>query len=351
MITKNQKPKGNNIFLPEIQQKARTVLNNLIPNDADIILLDYPNTTNVGDSLIWLGEIAYLKSRKLKISYVCDVDNYNLASIKKVLNKKSVVLMHGGGNFGTVWKKIHTFRLKVLSDLPNIPIIQLPQTIYFDDESEVEVMKEAIKVQGNYTLLARSQPSYEFAKKSFAAPVYLCPDMAFFIGHIYRHQVEKVDQYILARTDIESSGELNKYTVSINKNVTYEVDDWLEPTLLEKLLYKVEIYSTLLRKWFDTNNIYLMVIWNYLSLQRLKRGVRMLSRGHFVVTDRLHAHILSILLNKPNVLIDNNYGKLKVFYHTWTFDYGYARLANNSEAIELAINELAVLPVNENAVK
>ncbi|WP_020184207.1 MULTISPECIES: polysaccharide pyruvyl transferase family protein [Methylotenera] len=350
MMTKNEQPKDSHIFLPEIQQKARTVLDSLIPNDADIILLDYPNTTNVGDSLIWLGEIAYLKSRKLKISYVCDVDNYNLASVKKVLNKKSVVLMHGGGNFGTVWKTIHAFRLKVLSDLPNIPIIQLPQTIYFEDESEVDVMSEAIKAQGNYTLLARSQPSYEFAKKSFATPVYLCPDMAFFIGHIHR-QVEKVDRYVLARTDIESSGELDKYTVSINKNLTYEVDDWLEPTLLEKLLYKVEMCSTLLRKWFDPDNQYLLLLWNYLSLQRLKRGVRMLSRGRFVVTDRLHAHVLSILLNKPNVLIDNNYGKLKVFYNTWTFDYGYAKLANNSDSIELAINELTVLPVNENAVK
>ncbi len=249
-----------------------------------------------------------------------------------------------------MWKTIHAFRLKVLSDLPNIPIIQLPQTIYFEDESEVDVMSEAIKVQGNYTLLARSQPSYEFAKKSFATPVYLCPDMAFFIGNIH-HQVEKVDRYVLARTDIESSGELDKYTVSINKNLTYEVDDWLEPTLLEKLLYKVEMYSTKLRKWLDPDNQCLLLLWNYLSLQRLKRGVRMLSRGRFVVTDRLHAHVLSILLNKPNVLIDNNYGKLKVFYNTWTFDYGYAKLANNSDSIELAINELAVLPVNENAVK
>lgn len=62
-------------------------------------------------------------------------------------------------------EKIHTFRLKVLNDLPNIPIIQLPQTIYFDDESKTAEMHAAIKKQGNYTLLARSQPSYEFAKK------------------------------------------------------------------------------------------------------------------------------------------------------------------------------------------
>lgn len=351
MMNQDEQPKSNQIFLPEIQQKARTVLDSLIPNDAQIILLDYPNTTNVGDSLIWLGEIAYLKSRNLKVIYTCDVENYNLASVQKVINKNTIVLMHGGGNFGTVWKKIHTFRLKVLNDLPNIPIIQLPQTIYFDDESKTAEMHAAIKKQGNYTLLARSQPSYEFAKKSFETPIHLCPDMAFFIGQLESCDTEKVDRYVLARTDIESSGELDHYADSINKKLTCEVDDWLEPALLEKLLYRIEMHSKLLRKWFDPNNTYLMSIWNYLSLQRLKRGVRMLSRGRFVVTDRLHAHILSILLNKSNVLIDNNYGKLKVFYNTWTFDYGYATLASSAELIEPAIDELAALPAKNKSVK
>ena len=108
-----------------LQAEARKVLDAIIPADAHIILLDYPNTTNVGDSLIWLGEIAYFNSRGLKPSYVCDVENYDVNAIKKILNKNSILLMHGGGNFGTVWKKIHNFRLQVLSDFPNIKIAVL----------------------------------------------------------------------------------------------------------------------------------------------------------------------------------------------------------------------------------
>jgi exopolysaccharide biosynthesis predicted pyruvyltransferase EpsI len=338
-------------FLSEMQRKARNVLDGLIPEDAEIILLDYPGATNVGDSLIWLGEIAYLKSRKLKISYVCSIHNYNSATVKKAVSKRSVVLMNGGGNFGTMWQETHAFRLKVLNDLPNVPIVQLPQTVYFDNDSDVRIFNDAIKKQGNYTLIVRSQSSYEFAKKNFDTPIYLCPDMAFFIGHLSHNQTVIVDRFILARVDRESSGDLLKYCTNLNKNLSYEVDDWLDASFIEKLLYRLEKHTVLFRKWFDPNNLYLMLLWNYLSLQRLKRGVGKLSKGRVVVTDRLHAHILSILLGKPNVLIDNNYGKVKAFYHTWTFNYPYAKLVNNSEGIESAIEALAAVSLNENTVK
>jgi hypothetical protein len=51
---------------------------------------------------------------------------------------------------------------------------------------------------------------------------------------------------------------------------------------------------------------------------RLSRGVRLLSRGRVVITDRLHGHILCMLVGMPHVLLDNSYGKLKAFHETWT---------------------------------
>jgi pyruvyl transferase EpsO len=43
-----------------------------------------------------------------------------------------------------------------------------------------------------------------------------------------------------------------------------------------------------------------------------------LLRGRAVVSDRLHAHVLSVLLGLPHVLLDNNYGKVRAVYDTWT---------------------------------
>ena len=52
--------------------------------------------------------------------------------------------------------------------------------------------------------------------------------------------------------------------------------------------------------------------------RRLERGVALLSSGRRIVTDRLHGHILSLLLGRPHRLVDNCYGKLSSFVACWT---------------------------------
>ena len=36
------------------------------------------------------------------------------------------------------------------------------------------------------------------------------------------------------------------------------------------------------------------------------------------MSDRLHAHILCLLMGIPHVLLDNTYGKVRSFHETWT---------------------------------
>ncbi len=302
-----------------LQAEARKILDTLIPANAHIILLDYPNTTNVGDSLIWLGEIAYLDSRGLKPSYVCDVENYDKNNINKILNKNSILLMHGGGNFGTVWERIHHFRLQVLKDFPSVRILQFPQTIHFDDESKIKEMADAIHEQGNYVLLARSYKSYDFAKHNFDAELYLCPDMAFFIGEISFNSTPISDRFILSRTDHEKSSETLTDKSQFSHQLRYEIADWLNPSGYERFLHRIQMHTVWIRKVIDPNNLLLLKLWNHLSTKRMMRGVQLLSRGRVVITDRLHAHILSILIDKPHVIADNSYGKVSDFYQTWTF--------------------------------
>jgi pyruvyl transferase EpsO len=47
--------------------------------------------------------------------------------------------------------------------------------------------------------------------------------------------------------------------------------------------------------------------------QRFRRGTRQLSRGRAIVTDRLHVHIVSLLLGRPHAVLDNSYGKVRNF--------------------------------------
>jgi pyruvyl transferase EpsO len=55
-----------------------------------------------------------------------------------------------------------------------------------------------------------------------------------------------------------------------------------------------------------------------LAAWRVRRGMRLLGTGARVVTDRLHAHILCLLLGIPHTTLDNSYGKLSTFIGTWT---------------------------------
>ena len=43
-------------------QKINSVLGPLIPAGSSVVLFDFPNYSNVGDSAIWLGEEIYIKS-------------------------------------------------------------------------------------------------------------------------------------------------------------------------------------------------------------------------------------------------------------------------------------------------
>lgn len=305
-------------FIVHMQQTARSILDKLIPNDAEIILLDYPNNTNVGDSLIWLGTLAYLNSRGLKISYVCDTRNYNFEKLKEKIKTNTIVLLNGGGNFGTLWEEVHNFRLRAIKDLKNIPIIQLPQTIHFDKQEKIDEINQLISQHGQFSLIVRSQYCYDFAKSRFNTDVYLSPDMAFFIGAIKNAELPNIDCLAIARADIESSCELSGILENLKDEYALKKTDWLEAGLAERILHRIEMHTGLVRKVIDPHNMQLIQLWNALSNLRLKRGIALLTNAKIVIADRLHVHILSILLNKPHVIIDNNYGKLKHFHETWT---------------------------------
>jgi pyruvyl transferase EpsO len=53
-----------------------------------------------------------------------------------------------------------------------------------------------------------------------------------------------------------------------------------------------------------------------------------------VITDRLHAHILSLLLGIPHAVLDNSYGKVGRFLAAWTGGAAGVHRASSSEDAE-----------------
>lgn len=325
-------------LIGQLQAKARSVLDPLIPVDSSISLLDYPLNPNVGDSMIWLGVIAYLQLRGMKPRYFSDIYNYDPDRIRKTLPDNPVILLNGGGNFGTLWPEQQPFRLKVLRDFPGVPIVQLPQSLYFDDEQALAETAEAIRQHGNFTLIVRDKFSYDLSVRHFDCKVQLCPDMAFFIGPIPSNKQPRYDRFILSRTDHEKSNDWLHDLSRLGQGLSVGQGDWVTEGRTEKFLNSMQ-YSSSCRSLLEPKNALLFSLCNRIAKVKLNRGKALLEQGRVVIADRLHAHILSLLLNKPHVVIDNNYKKLSGFHQAWTAPYGKVKFATNlEEALDIALD-------------
>jgi exopolysaccharide biosynthesis predicted pyruvyltransferase EpsI len=73
------------------------------------------------------------------------------------------------------------------------------------------------------------------------------------------------------------------------------------------------------------------LVWAGVSREHLRRGIELLSSAAVVVTDRLHAHVLSLLLGIPHVVTDNVSGKIRSFYETWTSESELVTWADSLE--------------------
>lgn len=339
----------NAVLIDQLKATAAAVLDALIAPRAPVILLGYPSTSNVGDTLIWLGEMAYLRHRQVRLHYVCDHRNCDPAEVGRIIDRtKASILIHGGGNFGTLWPEIQGFREELLERFRGVPTIQLPQSLHFEDANRLAKMQRIIRAHGQFTLLVRDKSSYGVAQQNFDCGVELCPDMAFFIGPLASRRRPACDRMILSRTDLEKRDDWRRQMTSSSGEISASTADWLDSGTSEKILQRIERHSANLRSPLDKDHSLLLRLWNLLAQARLARGLKVLQRGRVVITDRLHAHILCTRLSKPHVLIDNSYGKLSSFYHAWTDGLSLARLAGNAEGAAAMAAELDRLLLNSN---
>jgi pyruvyl transferase EpsO len=319
---------------PDLASLRETIDDTLRPILSDtqrVALLDFPAHANVGDSAIWLGTLSYLREHGKTICYSCDQSTYSRATLAERLGD-GLILLSGGGNFGDIWRYSQQLREQVVRDFPDAKIVQLPQSVMFRDQGELDRARAIFDAHPALTLLVRDERSLRFVSENFRAPALLCPDMALWLGPIIRPSPAKREIVWLARTDRESAGEPLPAGV--------ETVDWLhEPRApglrLESFLRELVVEQPRAERVLRST---LSRAADRAAAGRLRRGCATLSEGRVVITDRLHAHILSLLLGIPSVIIDNSYGKLRNFYDTWTCGNELAAIADGpDQALSLAM--------------
>jgi exopolysaccharide biosynthesis predicted pyruvyltransferase EpsI len=327
----------------QLSQRIDETLAPLIAGRSErICIIDPPGYANVGDSAIFLGELAFLRRNfpEARIDFF-DTANYTPAC-DRFIRDSSVILLQGGGNFGEIWPRHHAIRMEILNRFPGKPIVQFPQSISFTTQAAIDATARAIEAQGNFTLLVRDRKSQAFAEKHFPCTTILCPDMAFALGEIEREPAS-LDFLCLLRQDKEMVADHSKL-LNVLKTLggSLDVADWIEAP--GSRLGKSD--KSLGRTWrrypwtIGFTRSFAFRLRERYARERLAFGLGLLSRGSMVITDRLHAHVLCCLLGVRHLLFDSLDGKVSALYEAWTKGTQHARLVSSVDQVAGIVHEL-----------
>jgi exopolysaccharide biosynthesis predicted pyruvyltransferase EpsI len=312
-----------------LAEQYQSVLRSALGGARDVALLDFPNYPNVGDSLIWLGQLAALRTLGVRIRYIATAESFSWRELHRRLPQHAPILFSGGGNLGDQYPRIQDFRTRVLRESSQRPFVQLPQSIHFRSEFEAAGFFETVRRHCAATLLVRDRESATLAT-SFGVQALLCPDAAFCLGPIPAPEAAQPHVFLL-RTDEEKT---SRFDYLLAERHGYAVD-WIRvphPGVHSTLCNLTFVAES--RRMFPLVAPFLGLIYSILPRARFAFGKQLLAQGEVLVTDRLHGHILATLLGMPNVLLDNSYGKLARFHRTWTIDSPYAFVPREQETLE-----------------
>ncbi len=296
---------SNRGLIAELESKIHDCLRDYVSEGEPLAILDFPDIRNCGDSAIWLGEMAYLKNRYGKRpSYVSRIHDFSPEQLERTM-PSGPIFIHGGGNFGDVWEGHQEFREQVLERFPDRQIIQFPQSIHYKSQARLDKSARIIRRHKNFVLLVRDEESKEFALKHFDCEVRLCPDMAFCIGPMVPEAPE-IPVLAMLRADLEKVGNAD---LSAYPDIPKE--DWTTESARSVRSSKALGAATALLA-LKPAEIRLRKL-DAAAHNRFRRGIRQISRGRTLVTDRLHVHICSLLLGRPHAVLDNSYGKIRRF--------------------------------------
>lgn len=303
----------------------------LLPPGSRCALTLYPDHWNVGDAAIWWGTRRILADLDVTIDYACDAWTYEPQALRAALPEGPILLL-GGGNFGDVYPRERSLRMRIMADFADRRIIQLPQSIWFRSPGAVAEMAELVALQRNFTLMLRDGASLAFARRHFpAATAVSCPDTALALDVHGREATADVPVLALWRGDAEAAGQLPPLPSD------WIARDWTVPggVLPDAERRELTTAARGFRQWVGPPPPWppregvacplrrrlawrhLPWLWDQLAEDRARRGLRILSRGRVVITNRLHAHLLCMLAGIPHVACDTANGKIFAHRDTW----------------------------------
>lgn len=326
---------SDHALLEELQSQTRDAVRRLLGHaeHEPVALLDIPTYMNVGDSMIYFGELTLLRRLGVRVAYQADRWRYDGARLRDAIGH-GPILLNGGGNFGDDWPDFQQFREAVVEHHRDAKIIQLSQSVSFRDPEAAARANAIFARHPDFVLLVRDSQSLQRAHDQLPdVRVTQVPDMAFSMelptdaGGAGRRR-----PIILARRDHESTGWLAPAASELVPSAQ-RVDWGLAGA--DKLRWRsrklpARVYSSLpatarpalLERWIQAH-------YEPLLGENIRAGLRIVGAADPLITDRLHAHVLAVLLDRPSVVADNSNGKISAMMRDYTGRFSSAWFVRN----------------------
>jgi exopolysaccharide biosynthesis predicted pyruvyltransferase EpsI len=330
-------------LLQALRARTLAVLGALVGRGEEVGLLDVPTYENVGDSMIWAGQNAYLKAIGARVTYIADL-NWLRPDLLRERVGAGAVLLQGGGNFGDLWPEHQAYRERVVSELGDRRIVQLPQSVHFRDRANAKRANAILGRHPDFTLMVRDTASLERARRDLPdIRTVFCPDMALGWTPVPpRHQHAQSRTVALLRRDREAVEGLYEAVTERLSDRGARTVDWGHHGLDRVSWAAVRTplrRRTALAALRTSAAGYPLLEAAYRGGCRLnlRSGVRLLAGASLVVTDRLHAHVLAALLGIPHVVFDNSYGKIRSMVEGYTGAFSTAVLCTEVRDLDRCV--------------
>lgn len=331
----------------QLRSELEAALRAVIAPGTEVAYVNFPNIGNLGDAAIYAGARVALDRIGAEVALAIEPRAYRRGIVRGAVGECGTILIHGGANFGDLYRKQpqQTVRRRLLRDFPGARLIQLPQTIYFEDpQSSPRFLKNA-REHPDFTIMARDAVSVERAT-GLGLEAMLAPDLAFGLGALDRPAPATAPVAWIIREDVERTREPGAVDPAARDWPTWrEQRTGATGARLSRDLAALRAYNRARDR--APARLRLAIArraarrYQRIAARRTQIAAGMAAAGEVLVTDRFHGHVLACLMGIPNVLLDNSYGKNRGLYETWTHRYEIARFAESPEAARTLARELA----------
>lgn len=289
-----------------------------------------PSFGNVGDEAIVHSTIQFFKDYFPQYNIV-EIDFKEsiqmVRKIKKIITEKDLVVLQGGGNFGTLYFDAEVTRRIIIKELKEYKIISMPQSFYYEENMwENRQIKKGCKIYNNakhFLCIARETYSYEKMKMLYKN-VILSPDIVYYLMGKYKFDYSKRSNILCClRNDKES-------VISSNRNeIVQKIENAYDSVIISDTCVARRIYRQV--REYEVKSLLLQF-----------------SQARIVVTDRLHGMIFSVLTATPCLVLPSIDNKIKGTYK-WIEDFSYVRYLEKSENLNIVseIDEMLTVKCNK----